>query len=268
MRLVRYSPPFSPEGKTALTPPPPYHVAHNVIQVLFRTDPETLRRFLPEPFRPAEPPDVAVAAVLDAVFTWGEEDHRLPPEFHQCLEAFLIIPCRLGERSGKYFAAVYVDRDWIFSAAHYLGMAGKLARIQLTRLHPLHRSLNRSRPGLRLDGLVERAGQRVLSLSVKLKQQVKSEQLPFSSAQFENFGLREYPGLDGTPGYRDVVLIETIDRAVGEVWEGEGSLDFGDSQLDRLSPLRPLEVLAGHFASYRYTLTGVKPLSPQPLRAE
>ncbi len=268
MPLTRFSPPFSPEGKAALAPPLPYHVAHNVVQVLFRCDPEALRRFLPEPFRPAEQPDVAVAAVLDAVFTWGAEDQRMPPEFHQCLEAFLIIPCRADGRSGKYFAAVYVDRDWIFAAAHYIGMPGKLARIQLTRLHPLHRSLNHPRPELRVDGIVERAGRRVMSLSVELKRRVTPEQLPLTSTHHDNFGFRQYPGVEGSPGYRDVVLIETVDRTVGEVWEGEGRLHFGDSALDTLSPLGPLEVLAGHAATYRYTLTGVKPLETPPGRGE
>jgi hypothetical protein len=147
-------------------------------------------------------------------------------------------------------------------------MSGKLARIQLTRLHPLHRTLNRLRPGLHLDGLVERAGRRVISLSVGVEREVPPEQLPFSSMQYENFGLRQYPGLEGAHGFRDVVRVETVDRAVGEVWEGKGSLHFGDSQLDRLSALHPVQVMAGHFASYRYTLTGVTALDTRPVRQE
>jgi acetoacetate decarboxylase len=261
MQERRFSPPFSPHGRAALAPAPPYHAAHNVTQVLFRTDPAALRRLLPEPFAPASEPDLALAAVLDAVFTWGDEGRRMPPEFHQCLEAFIIIPCRLGDRPGKHYAAVYVDRDWMFAAAHYLGMAGRLARIQYTRLHPLHRSLNTPRAGLRLDGTVERAGQRVLTLSVTLRRQAPPGALPFSSTQADNFGVRQYPGVEGGPPYRDLVRIDTIDRVLGDVWEGQGNLELGDSQLDEWSPIQPKEVLAGHFATYAYTLTGVTPLT-------
>ena len=147
-------------------------------------------------------------------------------------------------------------------------MAGKLARIQYTRLHPLHRTLNRPRAGLRVDGLVERAGQRVLELSVELRRSARPEDLPLAAARYETFGMRQYPGLEGGAAFRDLVRVDTRDRKVDDVWEGEGRLRFGDSQLDRLSPLGPLEVMAGHFASYGYTLTGVSPLTPQPVRSD
>jgi acetoacetate decarboxylase len=258
----RFSPPFSPGGRAALAPPPPYHAAHHVTQVLFRADPAVLRELLPRPFVPDGEPGLALASVLDAVFTWGDAGDTMPPEFHQCLEAFIMLPCRLGERRGKYYVAVYVDRDWIFAAAHYIGMPGKLARIQYTRLHPLHRHLNAPRPGLRLDGTVERAGQRVMTLSVTLERRVQPEGLPFGSTHTENFGVRQYPAVKGAAPYRDIVRIDTVDRAVGDVWEGRGALAFGGSELDRLLPMQPREVLVGHFASYAYTLTGVTVVSP------
>ena len=252
-RSAAFAPPFTPSGEAWVAPPLPYRVAHNVLQVLFKADPAALARLLPAPFEPADDrPGIALAVVLDAVMSWGDESDRFPPEYHQGAEAFLIAPCRYRGEPGKCFAAVYADRDWLQAAATYIGMPAQVARIQLTRLHPLHPTLGEPRPDLRLQGGVQVAGRPVLSAAVTLVREVDPRDLPLSSAEWTNYGLRAYPGL------RDVVVVETEGRRVGPTWEGQAELDFDPA--GPLAALRPVEVITGHWTSYAYTLTGVRKL--------
>ncbi|MGD0587723.1 MAG: acetoacetate decarboxylase family protein, partial [Thermoplasmata archaeon] len=62
-----YTLPFGPEGKSSLVDSPPWHFASDVIQVVYRTDPEAVGAVLPPPLEPGPEPDRVTVRVTEVI---------------------------------------------------------------------------------------------------------------------------------------------------------------------------------------------------------
>jgi acetoacetate decarboxylase len=61
---------------------------------------------------------------------------------------------------------------------------------------------------------------------------------------------------EGAEPLRENVWAGGEDREITPIWEGEATLEFGDSPMDELSRLRPTEIGKGFWFSFGYTVSG------------
>ena len=89
--LRGFTVPKSPFGQAALTPPPPWHYAGDVVGVEFWTDADATAATLPNGLSPDPKSNGhAVMMFLDWQFT-AQDDEYLEPARYQYREAFILV---------------------------------------------------------------------------------------------------------------------------------------------------------------------------------
>jgi Acetoacetate decarboxylase (ADC) len=101
--------PKSPFGQAALTPPPSWHYASDVVGVVFWTDPKAtaatlLDGLLPDPKSNGH----AVMMFLDWKFT-AQDDEYLDSARYQYREAFILVDAMYHDTPVMWCTYIYVD---------------------------------------------------------------------------------------------------------------------------------------------------------------
>ena len=121
--LKGFTVPKSPFGQAALTPPPPWHYAGDVVGVEFWTDADATAATLPNGLSPDPKSNGhAVMMFLDWQFT-AQDDEYLDPARYQYREAFILVDAmyrdvgaalpvgRVGEPDDIAEAYLYLMRE-------------------------------------------------------------------------------------------------------------------------------------------------------------
>ncbi|MGI0071302.1 MAG: acetoacetate decarboxylase family protein [Thermoplasmata archaeon] len=252
-----YTPPFGPAGTSSIVDHPPWHFASDVIQVVYRTDPEAVRSLLPAPLEPGPEPD-RVSVRVTEVISVGDSDPDLAyrqPEATQYGEAIVTVSCQYEGEAGVYLPFIWTDHDWSMMRGWLNGWPKKVAAIRMTRLHPLHPKLRPLGPGARLGGVLSRHGERILFAGVTLEEPGRPEDLPRLGTYF---GVRYLPSVDphAPPSVHELVRVETAGRVVTDVWKGSGELELYDAENEELMPLRPRGIESGYYFRSGWTNLG------------
>lgn len=203
-----------------------------VIVVTFRTAPHALRELVPEPLAP-NPDDLMVLLI-------GRLHNDRIGAYQ---EAILGVPCTLGERSGNYAAALYLDRpSAIVGGREIWGWPKKDAILSLVE------------SGDRAWASAERGGVQIVRAEVELAGPAEASDLRLDPTWFN---LKLIPSVtDGAPP--DVMqLTETTfaNVVVREARVGSARLGFADTVEDPLASLMPvLEVVAGAYVRLGFDL--------------
>ena len=252
-----YTPPFGREGKSSLVDHPPWHFAADVIQVVFRADPEAVRAVLPPPLEPGPEPDRVTVRVTEVIsVSDGDPDLAYrQPEATQYGEAIVTVSCRFQGEAGVYLPFIWTDHDWSMLRGWLNGWPKKVAQIRMTRLHPLHPKLRPLGRGARLGGVLSRHGERILFAGVTLDEPARTEELPRLGTYF---GVRYLPDVDPhrPPALHEIVRIQTTGRTVADVWKGSGELRFYPAENEELVPLAPRRIESAFFFRSGWTNPG------------
>src|SRR3972149_2823428 len=95
--LSGFSHPLSPEGKTQLVGPLPWHYSAAIMGINYKTNSQEIRKLLPEPYELSESEPGGVTIWFVDWLSVGEEDKDLiymNPERVQYKECLLAIRCR------------------------------------------------------------------------------------------------------------------------------------------------------------------------------
>ena len=268
MSRTGYTLPFGPQGRSSLVDDPPWHFASDVLQIVYRTDPEAVRAVLPAPLEPGPEPDRVTVRVTE-VISVGDGDPDLAyrePEATQYGEAIVTVSCRYRDEAGVYLPYIWTDHDWSMLRGWLNGWPKKVARIRMTRLHPLHPKLRPLGAGARLGGVLSRHGGRILFAGVTLETPATPEELPRLGTYF---GVRYVPSVDpaSPPALHELVRVRTTGRVVTDVWKGRGELRFYPAENEELLPLAPKRIEAAYFFRSGWSNPGgtvVAPLGGDP----
>ncbi len=263
-----YTPPFAPKGRSSLVDHPPWHFASDVLQVVYRADPEAVRAVLPAPLELGPEPDRVTVRVTE-VISVSDADPDLAyrqPEATQYGEAIVTVSCRFEGEAGVYLPFIWADHDWSLLRGWLNGWPKKVAQIRMTRLHPLHPKLRPLGPGARLGGVLSRHGERVLFAGVTLEEPGTPEDLPRLGTYF---GVRYWPDVDPErpPSVHEVVRVATQNRRVTDVWKGSGEVRFYPAENEELLPLSPRRIESAQYFRSGWTNAGgsvVRRLSEGP----
>lgn len=252
---------ITPSGKSSVVQGPPYHYGADFIMVYFRSDPERLQYFLPDPLKVAD--GSAVAYVSDFVCTVSENSPDAPFEdpaqatYH---EAAVGIKCTYKGNPGVYYPFMWVDRDWSLVRGWSLGYSKKLADdIHLTRLHKYIPKVPYFGPGTKLSGYCARHGSRILSVGLEITRKGTAKDLVSSPSVY---GLRYFPAnTEGQKMVNELVEIQKGNAQLGEeIWYGNGNVRFYEAINEEASKIAPVEPLYGLAYQFGFTNYGSKVL--------
>ena len=109
--LKGFTVPLTPEGKSALAGPPPWHYSSDCMVVEYWSDPAAIESLLaPGLTYDAKSNGRAFFWFLDWQFT-GSNDELTDPARYQYREAFVLIEAMFGSDPVNYCPFIFVDND-------------------------------------------------------------------------------------------------------------------------------------------------------------
>jgi acetoacetate decarboxylase len=258
--LKGFTVPKSPFGQAALTPPPPWHYASDVVGVEFWTDSKATAATLPIGLCPDPKSNGhAFMMFLDWQFT-GQDDEYLDPARYQYREAFVLLDAMYRDTPVMWCPYIFVDNDAALARGWTQGFPKKLGSIFQTR------SFAAASPaaapvaaGGRFGASLSAHGQRLAEARITLLKPVKNG-LSFLSRP--TVLLRYFPrlaaGYHDKPAVDELAMSITDNLTVAEAWIGEGELNLPEAQGEELHTLAPSRVVSGFRYSLSYSVTDLR----------
>ena len=196
--------------------------------VTYRTDPERLRKVVPEPLAIDEP-------IVKFEFI------RMPNStgFGDYTESGQVVPVRLGERRGSFSLAMFLDDGPpILGGRELWGFPKKYAEPALS----VHRDT--------LVGTLDYGPVRIATGTMGFKHRAVAAEPVLASLAEPAFLLKIIPHVDGTPRICELVQYSLDDVVLKGAWSGPAALDLRPHALAPVAELPVLEVLSAiHFVA-------------------
>jgi acetoacetate decarboxylase len=202
-------------------PPGPYRFVNREYMIItYRTDPQALRRVVPEPLQFDEP-------LVKYEFI------RMPDStgFGDYTESGQVIPVTYQGVHGGYVHSMYLNDDAPIAGGREIwGFPKKLAEPSLTSVKDA------------LVGTLDYGGQRVATATMGFKHRTLDAAKVLETLKQPNFMLKIMPHVDCTPRICELVRYYLEDVTVKGAWEGPGALALFPHALAPVADLPVLEV--------------------------
>lgn len=262
--MAGYTRPFTPNGEASMLEPLPWRFAGNLLLFHFRTDPDAIAAYLPEPLAPSDPPGEAyVWSPHLKCYPEGVAPEDWPPARSHYDVAVIGLPARLhGERT-MFSAFQWCNRDWLVLLSWFLGACSKLAEIETSGLHPLLPGMTQDGGlGTQLRRVVSRNGEAVMRMEFSPQRVIDVAELEFYTRNLPLTCMRHVPDCHvpplGKPLVHDLTQMVMSGLKQGETLAGEGALEFCPADNEELMPLAPKEVLGAYWMPMGFMLDGVR----------
>lgn len=228
------------------------HVAQEFMMIHFRTDPDILRKYLPEPFVLNHSGE-ALMWLADSHFNDEAIAARSPfvyPNLNYMREVVLVAPCKMEDMPGVYMTNVWQDRDWCYARGPVLGYNTELAEVHLTRFPGGMRTFYQPEPGKKVKGVLRLGGQELASAWMELEGEASGPPWP---EFLKVFGRRKVEDLldPEVPLINDVLLEYHDEETLGKFWRGTPHMRLGAFMKDW-----PVELIEGYFTSVAFSTAG------------
>jgi hypothetical protein len=230
---------------------------HSGLLLFWRAEPDALTALLPPPLT-ATNETQNVMCFLNVTQTglnmWLEDDaadpeplrrvHPLNANWH---EAIFFVQCALAGEPVRYLVALYKDVDHGVLLGLQNGYHTKLATFH-TRFPEADHELS---SGTTLRMTASRFGNLVIDATFSASRQVEANAIP----RPRTIGIRYFPDVVANEG---PLIHDLVGRTMGRpdptrptsvvrAWVGAANVQLGDSELEGLAPLRPLQMLDGYY---------------------
>jgi acetoacetate decarboxylase len=258
--LKGYSVPLSPQGKSAETPPPPWHYSSDCIAVEYWTDPAAVAAVLPPGLAPdASSKGRAFFWFLDWQFT-GSNDELTDPARYQYREAFVLVDAVLDGRPVSYCPFIFVDNGAAIARGWAQGYPKKLGSIFQTRTFAAPSAA--AAPlvkGTRLGASVAAHGERIATARIQLEEQVKDPSTVFNRpTTMRRYFPQLTAGKQDKPAVDELTLSLTDDIAIVDVWAGSAELNVPAVAGEEVNMLAPVRVGRGFRLGMAYSVTDLR----------
>ena len=251
--LTGFTPPYTPSGRSALIPAPPWHYAGQLLSLAFDVDRAAAQALLPDGFGQATG---SAAAHFCEWQSTSDGSELLDPAYSQYREFLALIEV---ERQGArcfYCPFIYVDQDLSMARGWLQGWPKKFGSVWLTRSYELaHPAAAPSRAGSRLGASLAVKDRRLAEAAVTLTGEAAA---PIGFLAAPSYGLVPSPSVIGTPDRGEPTLARAAvtDKVQGPAHAAIGTLRFLDSPRDELALLQPMAVTAASVSTFAMTITG------------
>lgn len=266
--LKGYSVPFSPKGTAQLVGGLPWSFGVDILAVHYRTNPDEIRKLLPEPLELSrEEPDVAYVWFGDWQGLWAGHDGMLGvnPERTQYTECLLGVRCSHKGVEGQRVVYIWVDKDFSLTRGWFMGFPKKFGSVHMgTRnrfLHALNPAMQACGPGSRYAAYCEAHGERLVTATIKVTEKITPDRLPkpFGTDLFHTI---HFPSADVETHRKPLVhqLVQTVSSNLkfGELWAGEGELQYHPSLFEEHTAIAPRQILGAYIIPVGFRIEGTK----------
>jgi acetoacetate decarboxylase len=258
--LKGFTVPKSPFGQAALTPPPPWHYAGDVLESSSGRYPDATAATLPNGLSPDPNSNGhAVMMFLDWQFT-AQDDEYLEPARYQYREAFIAADAMYRDVPVMWCPYIYVDNDAALARGWTQGFPKKMGSIFQTR------SFAASGPaaapvvsGSRFGASLSAHGQRLAEACVTMHKLVENG-LSFLGrpAVLLRYFPRLAAGYQDKPAVNELAMSITDNLTVAGAWIGKGELNFPETNGEVLHALAPNWIESGFRYSLSYSVNDLR----------
>lgn len=252
MSLRGYTIPLTPEGRSSLVPPPPWHFSGDMVWIAYRADPAACRALLPDRLRLADGPLNAAVSFCDWQWCTDSEEELLQPETAQFRECLIALDCTCDGEPVARVPFAWVDSVVPLVRGLLQGMPKLWGSVFLSRAYEVGRARSVRGPGGRFAGTLAERGRPLVTGAVRLGGRAEAPP-PLATVPFVH--TRHVPGWGpDLPEQCHLVRSRVTDVEFSPVWQGEAELTFGDVRGLEVGALAPVEVGPGYVFSYAETL--------------
>lgn len=258
-----FSTPRSPEGRSGVVPPPPWHYVGEMLVIEFWADPAAAAAVLPEPLKPHPDGGRAAAMFIDWQSCSDGGRELIDPSRSQYKEFFVTVNAMYGEEEVSFCPYIWVDRDFALARGWIQGFPKKLGSIWITRSFDLE---VKAAPGVTAGSTF---GATCAAYERRLAEATVTLEGPSETGPTHNdppiANVRYFPRLDKSapegPAVNELVRSKSFDRSATQAWEGEATLSFHDAPDEELAALAPVRVGKGFRSTFAYSVDDLETLT-------
>jgi len=254
--------PLTPNGKSSLVGNFPWHYGTEYLNIAYRTDPDEIAKWLPEPLEPGPEPDMAYVAFSKWWSVWdkGEDLAYINPGRTQYQEAAIWVGCSFKGTPGQMCLPIWVNNDFTMARGWFMGFAKKLGEVSITDYNPYNPAMNEIGIGTKMTGIVSSHGERLMQGSIEIERKIERTELP-KPMGLPLFHIRHFPSLvkGAKPSVLELVKLGATDWHWDPVvWAGKGDLKFFPSEIEEHMCLAPKEIVGAYRFRNGYTFPGAE----------
>jgi acetoacetate decarboxylase len=214
--------------------PPHYFTEAKILMAVYEMKEEVLRDLVPEPLEPVGNKCAAYVGM----------DARIATGLGTYLEGGILPVVKYKDYVGVLLTLLYLDSEVPICAVREIWGAGsKLGKLKLYEQQNIVR------------GEVERAGRRLMSVSVSLEGPGKPEDAAIYLSGAFAIKVIPSPEEGQPPEVCELVYFESDITKVHGFWKGTGEVAFPErSDLDPVYKFEPSKVIAGYYAIFDFVL--------------
>ena len=144
--LKGYSSPRSPEGRSGIVPPPPWHYVGDVLVIEFWADPAAAAAVLPAPLEPHPDGGRAAAMFFDWQSCSDSGGELVDPSRSQYKEFFVTVNALYEGEEVAFCPYIWVDQDFALARGWIQGFPKQIGSVWITRTFGLDTTAD---PGLK-----------------------------------------------------------------------------------------------------------------------
>lgn len=261
--LKGYSSPRSPEGRSGIVPPPPWHYVGDMLVIEFWADPAAAAAVLPAPLEPHPDGGRAAAMFLDWQSCSDSGDELIDPSRAQYKEFFVTVNALYEGEEVAYCPYIWVDRDFALARGWIQGFPKKLGSVWVTRTFGLEAKADPGiGPGARFGGTCVAYERRLAEATVTLERRSETGST-HNAPPIAN--VRYFPrlaaGRHEEPAVHELVRGVSFDRSASEIWEGTATLELFEAPGSELAALAPVRVGKGFRLTLAYSVDDLETLT-------
>jgi acetoacetate decarboxylase len=263
--LHGFTVPLTPQGRSALALPPPWHYSSDCLAIEYWADPAAVAAVLPPGMTPDEKSaGRAFLWFLDWQFT-GSNDEVTDPARYQYREAFVLVEAVFERASVNYCPFIFVDNDAAIARGWTQGFPKKYGSIFQTRTFSAPSAAAAPlAKGSRFGASLAAHGERLVTARVQLEESVADPSKVFNRPTTMR---RYFPQLakagQTKPSVDEITMSLTDNLAVVDVWAGSAELTIPEVPGEDLHSLAPLRIGRGYRLGMAYSVTDLRILKSQ-----
>jgi len=257
--LKGFSYPLTPKGVSSVVGDLPWHFGTEFLNVVYKTDPNAIAAYLPEPLEPGDEPDRVCVSFSK---WWSLWDNQLDmpfinPERTWYTETVVWVGCSYKGEQGQICIHTWVDNDFTMARGHFMGFPKKLGKTFKTDYNPLNPKMKPLGLGSKLRGYVVAHGERLIEGTLLIKKKVTAAELP-KPMGLPVYNIRHFPSIvrGALPSVLELVRLLLENVSYGDVWCGDATIRLFPSEIEEHTLLAPREVIGGYCFTGGSTITG------------
>lgn len=249
----------TPTGVSSVVGNLPWHFGTEHLGIVYRTDPDVVASYLPEPLEPGKYPDRVFVEFGRWHSLWDQTDMTyVNPERTYYQETVIWVNSAFKGEQGKTCIQTWVDKDFSLVRGMFMGFHKKFGNTHKSIYHRMNPKMPGLSVGSKMKGWLCAHGERLMEGSLEIKEQIKYTDLP-EPILLPLFNIRYFPSMisDAPPSVLELIRLYAQDFCNDEyVWAGDGTIKLFPSEIEEFTRLKPIEVLGAYYFENGCTITG------------